>query len=100
LYIISYVHIGSPNLLEMRKLDLVNVGDELYEVVRRYPMTRFKAGVYGESAEMLKQWAGCEKILIAKQTNEYLFVNLIPEVQIESNNDEQRTSESQPQENG
>jgi hypothetical protein len=84
----------------MRKLDLVNVGDELYEVVRRYPMTKFKNGVYGENAGLLKQWVGCEKILIAKQTNEYLFVNLIPEVQIESNNDEQRTSESQSQENG
>ena len=78
----------------MRKVELVNVGDELYEIVRRYPMTRFKTGVYGESAEMLKQWAGCEKILIAKQTNEYLFVNLIEEAKL-INDDEQRTSESQ-----
>lgn len=78
------------DILEMRNVDLVNVGDELYEIVRRYPMTRFKTGVYGENAELLKQWVGCEKILIAKQTNEYLFVNLIPEVQIESNYDEQR----------
>jgi hypothetical protein len=95
LYTISDVHIGGSNLLEMRKLDLINVGDELYEVVRRYPMTKFKNGVYGESANTLKRWAGCEKILMAKQTNEYLFVNLIPEAQIESENDEQRTSESQ-----
>ena len=78
------------NVLEMRKLDLVNVGDELYEIVRRYPQTRFKTGVYGDNAELLKQWVGCEKILIAKQTNEYLFVNLIPEAKL-INDDEQRT---------
>ncbi len=87
--IVSGWYIINSNTLEMRKVDLVNVGDELYEIVRRYPMTRFRAGVYGENAELLKQWIGCEKILIAKQTNEYLFVNLIPEVQIESNYDEQ-----------
>ena len=69
----------------MRKVDLVNVGDELYEIVRRYPMNRFKAGVYGENAELLKQWVGCEKILIAKQTNEYLFVNLIEEAKLINN---------------
>ena len=84
---ISYGDIDCSNNVEMRKVDLVNVGDELYEIVRRYPMARFSAGVYGENAELLKQWVGCEKILIAKQTNEYLFVNLIPEAQIESNND-------------
>lgn len=75
----------------MRKVDLINVGDELYEVIRRYPMTRFSKGVYGEGADILKEWIGCEKILIAKQTNEYLFVNLIPEAQIESDYDKPRT---------
>jgi len=72
----------------MRKMDLVNVGDELYEIVRRYPQTRFKAGLYGENAELLKQWVGCEKILIAKQTNEYLFVNLIPEAKLINDDEE------------
>jgi len=91
LFITRSKYIAYSNVLEMRKVDLVNVGEELYEIVRRYPMTRFKTGVYGENAELLKQWVGCEKILIAKQTNEYLFVNLIPEVQIESNYDEQTT---------
>ena len=91
MFITRSKYIAYSNVLEMRKVDLVNVGEELYEIVRRYPMTRFKTGVYGENAELLKQWVGCEKILIAKQTNEYLFVNLIPEVQIESNYDEQTT---------
>jgi hypothetical protein len=91
MFIIGSKYITYSDVLEMRKLDLVNIGDELYEIVRRYPMARFKSGVYGESADILKQWVGCEKILIAKQTNEYLFVNLIQEAQIESDNDKQRT---------
>jgi hypothetical protein len=63
----------------MRKLDLVNVGEELYEVIRRIPYQRFTKNVDSEGANILKQWIGCEKILRSNQTNEYLFVNLIEE---------------------
>ena len=67
----------------MRKLDLVNVGDELYEIERRYPMNRFSISLSGENAEIIKKWVGSEKILIAKQTSEYLFVNLIEDAKID-----------------
>jgi hypothetical protein len=66
----------------MRKVDLVNVGDELYEIVKRYPMNRFSISLSGENAEIIKKWVGSEKILIAKQTNEYLFVNLIEDAKL------------------
>jgi hypothetical protein len=66
----------------MRKLDLVNVGEELYEIVKRYPMSKFSISLSGEKAEAIKKWVGSEKILIAKQTNEYLFVNLIEEAKL------------------
>ncbi len=63
----------------MRKLELVKVGDELYEVIKKIPIQRFKKDVAGENAEILKQYYKVEKILKSIQTNEYLFVNLIEE---------------------
>lgn len=69
----------NTNVLEMRKLDLVVVNDELYEIVRRIPYQRFTKNIDGDGAKLLKEWVGCEKILKSNQTNEYLFVNLIEE---------------------
>jgi hypothetical protein len=63
----------------MRKLELVKVGDELYEVIKKVPIQRFTKEVTGENAEILKQYYKVEKILKSIQTNEYLFVNLIEE---------------------
>ena len=80
---ISLWNIGNTNILEMRKLDLVKVGDELYEVIRRYPIGRFKVPIDGDIASDLRKWVGCEKILKSNQTNEYLFVNLIEEATID-----------------
>ena len=40
----------------MRKLDLVNVGAELYEVIKRIPYGKFTKEVAGENADMLKQY--------------------------------------------
>ena len=82
MFIIGLWYIRNTNILEMRKLDLVKVGDELYEVIRRYPMSRFRVSIDGEVASDLKKWIGCEKILKSNQTNEYLFVNLIEEATI------------------
>jgi hypothetical protein len=79
----------------MRKLDLVNVGPELYEVIKRVPFGKFTKEISGENADVLKEYYRSEKILKSNQTNEYLFVNLIPEAQIESDYDQQRASESQ-----
>lgn len=66
----------------IRKLDLVKVGDDLYEIVKRYPYNRFLKPLEGESATIIKEWIGCQKILKSNQTNEYLFVNLIEEANI------------------
>ena len=71
----------------MRKLDLVKVGDELYEIVYRCPVTKFSVEITGGKAEDLKKWYGVEKILRNQQTNEYLFVNLIPEAEIVKNDE-------------
>jgi hypothetical protein len=79
LFDISLWYFGNTNVLEMRKLDLVKVNDELYEVVRRIPYQRFTKNVDGDGAKTLREWIGCEKILKSNQTNEYLFVNLIEE---------------------
>ena len=54
----------------MRKLDLVKVNDELYEVVRRIPYQRFTKNIDGEASKILKEWVGSEKILKSNQTNE------------------------------
>jgi hypothetical protein len=67
----------------MRKLELVRVGEELYEVIKKIPIQRFKKEIVGENAEILKQYYKVEKILRSNQTNEYLFVNLIQEAIID-----------------
>ncbi len=79
---VSLWYFRNPNILEMRKVDLVKVGDELYEIIRRYPYTKFSKPLEGENATNIKKWIGCEKILKSNQTNEYLFVNLIEEAKI------------------
>jgi hypothetical protein len=66
----------------MRKLDLVRVGEELYEVVKKFSIYKFSAELTGDKADLLKQHYGAEKILRNSQTNEYLFVNLVPELEI------------------
>ena len=63
----------------MRKLELVRVGEELYEVIKKVPIQRFTKEITGDNAEVLKQYYKVEKILKSIQTNEYLFVNLIEE---------------------
>jgi hypothetical protein len=69
----------------MRNANLLRKDDELYEVVRAFPIDRFKIKLEGESADIVKEWVGSEKILISRQTNEYLFVNLIKEATIIEN---------------
>ncbi len=80
--IISCWNIIYSNTLEMRKLDLIRNGDDLYEVIQRYSVFRFTKEVSGENADILKQWVGAEKILRDSQRNEYLFVNKIEEAKI------------------
>ena len=77
----------------MRKVDLVKVGDELYEIVAKLPYGRITKELGGENAAILREYYKCEKILRSNQTNEYLFVNLIEEAKL-INNDEQRTETS------
>lgn len=66
----------------MRKIDLVKVGEELYEVIRRFSVYKFSTEITGGKADLLKQWIGAEKILRNQQTNEYLFVNKIDDAEI------------------
>jgi hypothetical protein len=66
----------------IRKIETAKVGNDLYEIVKKLPIQRFTTELTGERADTLKQYYGVEKILKFNQTMEYLFVNLITELQI------------------
>jgi hypothetical protein len=68
----------------MRNLQLINVTDELYEVVKRFPYTKFKVQLDGENAEILKEHYGVDKILRHHPTQEYFFVKLVEDAKVES----------------
>ena len=68
----------------MRKAELLNVNGELYEIIRKFPYTKFKTIISSEDATILKEYYGVDKILRHNQTQEYLFVNLIEEAIIVS----------------
>jgi hypothetical protein len=68
----------------MRKLNLINVTDELYEVIQKFPYTKFKVQLEGDNAEILKSYYGVDKILRHHPTQEYFFVSLIEDAKIES----------------
>jgi len=77
----------------IRKMETAKVGEDLYEIIKKLPIQKFTQEVTGEYAEELKKYYGVEKILKFHQTQEYLFVNLIEELQIQTN-DNKETSES------
>lgn len=66
----------------IRKLETAKVGEDLYEIIKRLPIQKFSKEITGEYADTLKQYYGVEKILKFHQTQEYLFVNLIQELEI------------------
>jgi hypothetical protein len=66
----------------IRKLETAKVGEDLYEIIKKLPIQRFTRELTGDRADALKQYYGVEKILKFHQTQEYLFVNLIPELEI------------------
>ena len=81
MFIIGIHNIVNSNILEMiRKIETAKVGNDLYEIVKKLPIQRFTTELTGERADTLKQYYGVEKILKFHQTQEYLFVNLIPEL--------------------
>ena len=83
MFIIGIKYIVNSNVLEMiRKLETAKVGEDLYEIVKKVPIQRFTKEVTGEYADALKKYYGVEKILKFNQTQEYLFVNLIQELEI------------------
>ncbi len=66
----------------MRKLELVKVGEDLYEIIHRCSVYKFSVEVTGGVADDLRKWYGVEKILRSQQTNEYLFVNKVEDLEI------------------
>ena len=70
------------------KIETAKVGEDLYEIVKKLPMQKFTTELTGERADTLKKYFGVEKILKFNQTMEYLFVNLIPDLQIITNDKE------------
>ena len=66
----------------IRKIETAKVGNDLYEIVKKLPIQRFQTELTGERADTLKQYYGVEKILKFNQTQEYLFVNKIDELEI------------------
>ena len=80
---VSSEYFISTNILEiMRKIETAKVGEDLYEIVKKLPIQKFTQEVTGEYAEALKKYYGVEKILKFHQTQEYLFVNKIDELEI------------------
>jgi hypothetical protein len=76
----------------IRKIETAKVGNDLYEIVKKLPMQKFTTELTGEKADTLKQYYRVDKILKFNQTNEYLFVNLIEEIQTMTN-DNKETNE-------
>ena len=72
----------------IRKIETAKVGEDLYEIVKKLPMQKFTTELTGERADTLKKYFGVEKILKFNQTMEYLFVNLIPDLQTITNDKE------------
>lgn len=66
----------------IRKMETAKVGGDLYEIVKKLPIQKFTTELTGEKAETLKKYYGVEKILKFHQTQEYLFVNKIEELEI------------------
>ena len=66
----------------IRKIETAKVGEDLYEIVKKLPIQRFSKEVTGEYADALKKYYGVEKILKFNQTQEYLFVNKIEDLEI------------------
>jgi len=79
---ISNWYIINSNILEMRKAEFIKVGEDLYEVIRKFSVYKFNTEITGGKADALKEYFGVEKILRNPQTNEYLFVNKIEEAKI------------------
>lgn len=71
------------NFLEMRRADLIKVNDELFEIVKRFPITKFSVEITGGNADFLREYYNVEKILRSSHTNEYLFVNSVPDIEFE-----------------
>jgi hypothetical protein len=84
----------------MRKIETAKVGQDLYEIVKKLPIQRFTQEVTGEYAESLKKYYGVEKILKFNQTQEYLFVNLIEELQIITNDNKETIESIESKSNG
>jgi hypothetical protein len=84
----------------IRKIETAKVGNDLYEIVNKLPIQRFTTELMGERADTLKQYFGVEKILKFNQTQEYLFVNLIEELQIITNDNKETIESSKSKSNG
>lgn len=68
----------------MRKVELLNINGELYEIIRKFPFTKFKTTISSEDANILREYYNVDKILRHSPTQEYFFVNLIEEAKIVS----------------
>jgi hypothetical protein len=65
----------------MRKPNLTRINDTLYEVVRAIHADKFRTELTSDSIELLKKWTNSENIFKNTQTNEYIFVNKIDELE-------------------
>ena len=84
----------------IRKMETAKVGEDLYEIVKKLPISKFITEPTGQKADTLKQYYGVEKILKFHQTQEYLFVNLIEELQIQTNDNKETSESNEAQSNG
>lgn len=65
----------------MRKIEYEIINGEMYEVVRRIPIEKFKRSELGmEDVQTLKEFFNCTHIFKQPQTNQYLFTVKIEEL--------------------
>lgn len=56
------------------KLDLLTVGEDRFEVIRRLPLSMFKEQPTSEKVQEIKQAHGCDRVYFSRETQEYLLV--------------------------
>jgi hypothetical protein len=75
------VYYPYTNILEMRKPNLTKINDTLYEIVHALKSDKLKAELDSDGIELLKKCFNAEHIFKNTQTNEYIFVNKIEELE-------------------
>jgi hypothetical protein len=65
----------------MRKANLTIINGTLYEVIKSMKTDKIKKELSVDDIDALKRWVDCEFIFINNVSNEYIFLNKVPELE-------------------